>query len=132
MPGTAILVVEDERIVATAIGHALRFLGYSLAGIADSAEQAVQMAGELQPDLVLMDIRLRGQDAGLTAAVEIQEQLDIPVVYLTAYADRGMVERANQTEPYGYLVKPFKQSDLRSAIDGALARHRSQRELGGT
>ena len=128
MSQASILIVEDERIVAAAVQEVLRFMGYGVAGIADSGRKAVQMATEVQPDLVLMDIRLRGVLDGIEAAQEIQAELGIPVVYLTAYADKAMRERAEASEACGYVTKPFRLADLRSAIEGALRLHSKQNE----
>jgi CheY-like chemotaxis protein len=129
MPKTKILVVEDERIVAVALQEVLKYMGYAVTGIAASAEKAIQEAAEARPDLVLMDIRLRGNLDGLRAAKEIRAQFGIPVVYVTAYADKGMLERAQATEPYGYVLKPFKQADLRAVIEEALRKRQMERDL---
>jgi PAS domain S-box-containing protein len=124
-----ILVVEDERIVAMALEKALRCMRYSVVGITDSGEDAIRKAVQTQPDLVLMDIRLRGPMDGIDAAAQIQSQLDVPVVYLTAYADDETLQQAKVTEPYGYVLKPFEERDLRIAIEIALFRHASERQL---
>lgn len=123
MARATILVVEDERIVAAAIKEVLRFLGYALAGIVDSPAEAVRSVAEKRPDLVLMDIRLRGEEDGIQVALEIQRRFQVPVVYLTAYADKAMRERARAAGAQGYVVKPFSQQDLRAAIEAALQRH---------
>ncbi len=124
-----ILVVEDERIVAMALEKALRRMRYSVVGITDSGEDAIRRAVQTQPDLVLMDIRLRGPMDGIAAAAQIQAQLEVPVVYLTAYADDETLQQAKVTEPYGYVLKPFEERDLRIAIEIALFRHASERQL---
>ncbi len=124
-----ILVVEDERIVAMALEKALRRMRYSVVGITDSGEDAIRKARQMQPDLVLMDIRLRGPMNGIAAAAQIQSQLDVPIVYLTAYADDETLQQAKVTEPYGYVLKPFEERDLRIAIEIALFRHASERQL---
>jgi CheY-like chemotaxis protein len=129
MPSAHILIVEDERIIAMALQDVLKYMGYSVAGVAASGEEAVQKAAETRPDVVLMDIRLRGEIDGLQAAVEIGSHLDIPVVYLTAYADKFMRKRAEATKPYGYIVKPFRQADIRAAVEEALHRHAAERKL---
>ena len=124
-----ILVVEDERIVAMALEKLLRRMRYSVVGITDTGEDAIRKAMQTQPDLVLMDIRLRGPMDGIEAAEQIQSQLDVPIVYLTAYADDETLQKAKVTEPYGYVLKPFEERDLRIAIEIALFRHASEREL---
>ncbi|MDI9634124.1 MAG: response regulator [Methanolinea sp.] len=124
-----ILVVEDERIVAEDLRETLEDMGYSVAGIAGSGEQAIEMARQEVPDIVLMDIMLSGEIDGITAASQIQGTLDIPVIFVTAYSDQNLIERAKVTEPYGYIVKPFNERELRSCIEIALYRHRAEREI---
>jgi PAS domain S-box-containing protein len=122
----SILVVEDERIVARDIERSLVTLGYRVAGKATRGEEAVAMASELHPDLVLMDIRLAGHMDGIAAAAAIRAERETPVVYLTAYSDASTLERAKDTEPFGFLVKPFRETELRAAIEVALRRHRAE------
>jgi len=129
MSKARILVVEDERIVAMALEQGLRHMGYSVAGIATSGEEAEQNVAQTRPDLVLMDIQLRGNTDGIDAAARIRAQFDIPVVYLTAYADDGILQRAKVTEPYAYITKPFEERDLRAAIEMALYKHEMERRL---
>jgi len=123
-----ILVVEDERIVALDLRNALRDLGFVVLGISASEAEACQQARKLRPDLVLMDINLgRGGD-GVSAAQRIAHELDIPVVYLTAYAGAEHIERAGQLPPYGYLLKPIEVRELNATIHMAVARHRLDAE----
>jgi PAS domain S-box-containing protein len=124
---TQILVVEDENIVATSIRMELASMGYDVPAIASSGEEAVRLAGEIQPDLVLMDIVLKGDMDGVEASEEIRDRFDIPVVFLTAYADDPTLRRAKITEPYGYLLKPYEERELRTTIETALFKHRTQR-----
>ena len=107
-----ILVVEDEGIVARDIQHRLKHLGYLVPATASSGEEAVQCAAELRPDLVLMDIVLAGEMDGIQAAEEIRVRYDIPVIYLTAYADEITLQRAKITGPLGYILKPYKEREL--------------------
>ena len=109
-----ILIVEDERIVAGDIRSRLRRLGYAVVDMVSTGEEAIQRADVLHPDLVLMDIRLEGSMDGIQAADAIRSRLDIPVIYLSAFADKQTVERAKVTEPFGYLIKPFEDSELHS------------------
>ena len=118
-----ILVVEDEVIVAEDIADRLKKLGYAVAGTVSSGEEAIQKAAETQPDLVLMDIVLKGEMDGVTASEQIRNNIDIPTVFLTAYADEKTLQRAKLTDPFGYIVKPFQQNDLRVAIEIAVHRH---------
>jgi diguanylate cyclase (GGDEF)-like protein len=124
-----ILVVEDEAIVAKDIENALHVLGYSVPAIAASGEAAIEKAEALHPDLVLMDIKLKGPIDGVRAASEIGGRLGIPIVYLTAHADEPTLRRAKITQPFGYVVKPFDERDLHAAVEVALHRHRTQATL---
>jgi CheY-like chemotaxis protein len=124
-----ILVVEDEGIVAHDIKHMLNGLGYEVPVIASSGEDAIKRVAEKKPDLVLMDIVLGGDMDGIEAAKQIRARFDIPVVYLTAYADETTVSRAKMTAPYGYLVKPFTEGELHAAIEIALHKHEMEREV---
>jgi len=121
--------VEDERIVALDLATALRELGYTIAGSVSSGEAAVKQAINLRPDLVLMDIRLAGQMDGIQAAEAIRKQAEIPVLYLTAHSDDPTLARAKSTGPFGYLVKPFKTSELHCAVEIALHRHEIEARL---
>ncbi|MDX2216684.1 MAG: ATP-binding protein [Oculatellaceae cyanobacterium bins.114] len=122
MVGEKILIVEDERVVARDIEKRLKKLGYSVSASVASGEEALQKAAELRPDLVLMDIQIKGEMDGIETAEHIQTELDIPVIYLTAYADEDTLQRAKVTEPFGYIVKPFDERDLHVAIEVALRR----------
>ena len=102
-----VLIVEDEAIVSMDLRYKLEALGYSVPAEIRSGEEAVEAASRLRPDLVLMDIKLSGVMDGIVAAAQIRERFDIPVVYLTAYADEATLERAKVTEPFGYLLKPL-------------------------
>ena len=124
-----ILVVEDERMVALDIARLVESMGYALAGSADTGEAAVDLAGKLRPSLVLMDIKLKGPMDGVEAAKLIQEAWGIPVIYLTAFADDATLERARLTGPFGYLIKPFEDRELRLTIEMALYKHRVEAAL---
>jgi diguanylate cyclase (GGDEF)-like protein/PAS domain S-box-containing protein len=124
-----ILVVEDERLVAKHIENMVRGLGYDVAGVAATGEDAIRIALETVPDLVLMDIMLRGDMDGIGASEQIWDKAAIPVVYLTAYADEATLERAKVTDPFGYLLKPFEERELYTAIEMALYKHKTDREL---
>ncbi len=124
-----ILVVEDERLVAKHIENMVRGLGYDVAGVAATGEDAVRVALGALPDLVLMDIMLRGDMDGIAASEQIWDKAAIPVVYLTAYADEATLERAKVTDPFGYLLKPFEERELYTAIEMALYKHKTDREL---
>lgn len=121
-----ILIVEDESVIALDIKRSLTKLGYGVVAIADNAETALEVATHAQPDLVLMDIRLRGELDGVTAARYIRERLQLPVVFLTAHADAATLAHAKATLPFGYIVKPFETHDLSTAIEIALSRHQAE------
>jgi len=127
--GLRILVVEDENIVAVDIQDRLEHLGYTVSGHAASGEDAIRKVGSTSPDLVLMDIMLKGEMDGVDAAEQIRLRYDVPVVYLTAYADNRTLERAKITEPYGYILKPFEEREMHTAIEMALYRHEMGRKL---
>ncbi len=125
-----ILVVEDQRIVAADIENTLARLGYAVIGTASSGEEAIQKVSHLRPDLVLMDIRLQGEMDGIQAAQIIRDRFNLlPVVYLTAYADEETIRRAKLTAPFGYVVKPFNERELHSAVEIALYKEETERLL---
>ncbi|MHC1789230.1 HD domain-containing phosphohydrolase [Solidesulfovibrio sp.] len=127
--GARILVVEDEAVVAIDIRHRLTRLGYVVAGVADTGEEAVQLVGELTPDVALMDIMLAGTMDGVEAAGIIRERFGTPVVFLTTHSDRATLRRAGAAGPYGYLIKPFEERELQSALEIALYKSRMERRL---
>lgn len=129
MSDTRILIVEDERIVAKDLQFRLQGLGYQVAGMASGGHEAVEKAASARPTLVLMDIRLENGMDGIEAAEHIRAELDIPVVFLTAYADQPTLARAKITEPFGYILKPFEERELQSTIEIALYRHKAEQKL---
>jgi len=126
---TAILIVEDEGVVSMEIQDRVKSLGFRVAGIVPSGARAVEMAEQHRPDLVLMDIVLRGDMDGIEAARQIQQKFNIPVVYLTAHSDESTLQRAKITVPFGYVIKPFDERDLHIAIEMALYRHKMEEKL---
>lgn len=128
MLSTKVLVVEDEGIIAKDLKHSLLNCGYTVIGTESNGEDAIQRAAENPPDVVLMDICLDGPMDGITAAQAITRQRDIPIIYLTAYADEGTLGRAKLTHPFGYLLKPFTQRELYATIEMALSLHQAQTE----
>src|SRR5882757_134619 len=129
MSATQILVVEDERLVAKALQHELEQFGYNVSGIASSASEAVAQVEQNRPDLVLMDIHLRGGDDGIELADKIRIRNGIPVIYLSAFSDAQTVARASETNAYGYLIKPYEERELQTTIEMALAKHRAEQRL---
>ena len=126
---TQIMVVEDESIVAEDMKAMLEGFGYTVPAVAFSGEEAVRKAFDMHPDLVLMDIVLKGQMSGVEAVERIRSRCNIPVVYVTAYADEKTVRRAKATEPYGYILKPFDARELQTAIEIALYKHQMEKKL---
>ena len=124
-----ILIVEDNRIVAEGIKRSLEKLGFGISDILSSGEQALEKISEYNPDLVLMDIMLKGEMNGTEATDQIQSRFNIPVVYLTAYTDEDVLNRAKKTEPFGYVVKPFEDRELNTAIEIALYKHKMETKL---
>jgi len=129
MNSIKILVVEDERIIAMDIRNSLKRMGYEVVGIASSGEKAIEQALESKPDLVLMDIVLKGEIDGIEAGEKILHEFKIPVVYLTSHTDPSTLERAKNTNPFGYVVKPFEERDLQTTLDIALARAKVEAEI---
>ncbi len=129
MAEAQILVVEDESIVAEHIRRCLQKLGYSVSSVVNTGEKAIKEAEENCPDLVLMDIVLHSGIDGIETARQIRSRFNIPVVYLTAYSDEKILERAKITEPFGYIIKPFNERELRINIEIALYKHKAEQEL---
>lgn len=134
--GTKILVVEDERITAEDIKNGLEDTGYRVPAMVSTGEDAIDKAGKLRPDLVLMDIKLKGKMDGIEAAEQIKLRYNIPVIYLTAYSDEYTIKRAEITEPSGYIIndetgivkKPFEKSELHNVIEITLHRHKMEKD----
>ena len=129
MESPSIFIVEDEAIVADDIRETLRGLGYSVAGTAKSGESALEKIAESRPNLVLMDIHIAGKMDGIETAAVVHTTWNIPVVFLTAYADNALLERAKKTEPYGYLIKPYDDRGLQSTIEMALYKYRADERV---
>jgi len=129
VPKTRVLIVEDERVVARDIEQQLTELGYQCAGSASTGEQALALVQSVQPDLVLMDIQLAGAMDGITAAQQIRDQFALPVVFLTAYTADDVLARAKLTEPFGYILKPFSERELRTVLSMALYKHQAETQL---
>lgn len=124
-----VLVVEDESIVSKDIQYSLKKLGYNVVGAAATGEKAIELAGEKRPDIILMDIMLKGDVTGIEASAEIKEKYNIPIIFLTAYADENTLSKAKVTEPYAYIIKPFKEIDLHTSIEMALYKHGKELEV---
>jgi len=126
---TAIMIVEDEVVVAMELQEALKAMGYRVSAIVSSGEEAISKVDSMPPDLILMDIKLHGELDGIETAGRIRERHDIPVIYLTAYADEHTLNRAKVTEPFGYLIKPTSERELRTTIEVSLYRHQQEKKI---
>jgi DNA-binding response OmpR family regulator len=122
-PEPRALIVEDETLIAEELKERLSRLGFSVIAAVDTADEGIAIATREQPDLVLMDIRLRGEKDGIDAAKEIRQQIDVPIVYLTAYSDRLTVDRVRESEHDAFLLKPFQKRELESTIEIAMQRY---------
>lgn len=124
-----VMVVEDEGVVALSLEKKLIELGYDVPAVVASGEEAIRQALASKPDIILMDIMLKGATDGIAAASRIRDDLDVPVVYLTAYSDSKTIERAKATQPYSYLIKPFNERELFATIEMALYKQGVEKEL---
>ncbi|MDP3483900.1 MAG: response regulator, partial [Methanobacteriaceae archaeon] len=129
MSKTKVMVVEDESIVAIDISQRLDSLGYEVSATVSSGEKAIEMAEKTKPDIILMDIVLKGNIDGIEAAEVIGEKFKIPIVYLTAYSDEKTLKRAKYTGPFGYIIKPFEDRELHSVIEVALYKNEMDTRL---
>ncbi|MEB3226693.1 MAG: diguanylate cyclase [Synechococcus sp.] len=129
MSATKILIVEDELLIARTLSKKLQKMGYEVSGIVSSAEAALKsLAGDF-PDLILMDIVIKGEKDGIQAAAEIYQTYDLPIIYLTAYADDATLQRAEETGCYGYILKPYLEKELYATIRMALKKHDQTKSL---
>jgi len=124
-----ILVVEDDAVLAIELQQTLTQLGYQVVGLAATGKEAVELALAQKPDLLLMDIRLRGAMTGIQAVEQIHQQRDIPVVYLTAFTDEALLQQAKITDAYAYLIKPVRERELRAGLEMALYKHSTEKHL---
>lgn len=126
MSTNKILIVEDEAVVSLDIARRLEKMGYEVIGRLASGEEALELVQEERPDLVLMDINLQGELDGIETATTLYKNYGLPVIYLTAYAGDSTLERAKESKPYGYILKPFKERELHAAIEIAISRHETE------
>jgi len=124
-----IMIVDDEKIITMHMDELLTSMGYDVVGIASSGEEAIEKAEKLLPDIILMDIIMSGVKNGIEAANEIKQKHDIPIIFLTAFADDKLVEKAKISEPYSYLIKPFQGQELKAAIEIAIYKKELDRKL---
>ena len=124
-----LMVVDDEAVIAMQLEESLAAMGYDVVGTAASGEEAREMAKNVRPDLILMDIVMPGKQDGIVAAEAIKSEMDIPIIFLTAYAEENLVQRAKKVEPMGYIVKPFQERGLKAAIEVAFYKKESEQRL---
>jgi AmiR/NasT family two-component response regulator len=124
-----IFIVEDARVVALELQKMLEEMGYLVSGIAGSGEQAVSTIVAAAPELILMDVKLSGKMSGIEASMEIRKQINVPVIYTTAYSDRNIVDEIQKSFPYGFVIKPYRQNDLLVAIETAFTRFEYEKKL---
>ncbi len=129
MSNPRILIAEDELIVAEDVAASLGARGYEIVGMAVTGAEAIEKTRNLEPDLILMDVRLKGGMDGIEAATEIRKEIDIPIIYVSAYAERDILERAKLTDPYGYVLKPFGERDLNKTVEMALYKHEMDQNI---
>jgi len=129
MNNKTILIVEDEKIIAEDLKIILEKFNYTIPEVVASGEKAIQQAEELKPDLILMDIMIEGNINGLEAAKQIHNKFKIPIIFLTAYADEDILEQAAESSPFGYLIKPFEDRELRATIEMAFYKSKMEDTL---
>ncbi len=130
MAKTKVFILEDENIVAKDIELSLKKLGYDVAGVASSGEKLKELLNQgVKPDIFLMDIMIKGEMTGIEVAKYVKENHCLPIIFLTAYADENTLSKAKITEPYGYILKPFKEIDLHTTIEMALYKHQKTVEM---
>lgn len=125
----SVMIVEDENIVAMDIKQRLEMLGYKVTATVATGEEAIELAEKTRPDVILMDIVLKGEVDGIEAAEEIRRRFKIPIIYITAYSDKKTLERAKVTEPFGYIIKPFEDKELHSVIEITLYKDKIEKKL---
>jgi two-component system, LytTR family, response regulator LytT len=129
MAKVKVLIVEDESIVAKDIQNSLKKIGYQVTAAVSNGEKALEEIEENRPDIILMDIMLKGKMTGIEAAKIIKKRFDIPVIFLTAYADDNTLNNAKVSEPYGYLIKPYKDKELQTTIEVSLYKHEKDLQI---
>jgi DNA-binding NarL/FixJ family response regulator len=127
-PNPRALIVEDEFLIAEELRERLSRLGFTVIGSVDTADEGIAIATRERPELVLMDIRLRGEKDGVQAAEEIRKKVDVSIVYVSAHSDRQTVDRAKTTDHDGFILKPFHRRDLQSTIEVAMLRRAARQE----
>ena len=128
MVSRRILIVEDEGLIGLDLQRRLERAGYVVVGVAERMEEALEVAATLAPELVFMDIRIKGDHDGIETASRLSRQFDLPVVYVTAHSDVETIERAKTTTPFGYIVKPFANLDFGAVIEKAIAMKAIERQ----
>ena len=129
MKRAKILIVEDESIVAKDIQVTLEKLGYDVIGTVAEGERVLDIVKDKTPDLILMDIMLKGKMTGIDVSIQIHKEISVPIIYMTAYADKDTLSKAKMTQPHGYIIKPYKEVDLRTTVEIALYKHKKEDKI---
>ena len=129
MKKAKILIVEDESIVAKDIQVTLEKLGYDVVGTIAEGEKVLDIVKDKTPDLILMDIMLKGKMTGIDTSIQIHKEVSVPIIYMTAYADKDTLSKAKMTQPHGYIIKPYKEVDLRTTVEIALYKHKKEDKI---
>ncbi|HHZ65807.1 MAG TPA: response regulator transcription factor [Flavobacteriales bacterium] len=129
MKRAKILIVEDESIVAKDIQVTLEKLGYDVVGTIAEGEKVLDIVKDKTPDLILMDIMLKGKMTGIDVSIQIHKEISVPIIYMTAYADKDTLSKAKMTQPHGYIIKPYKEVDLRTTVEIALYKHKKEEKI---
>ena len=129
MKKAKILIVEDESIVAKDIQVTLEKLGYDVIGTVAEGEKVFDIVKDKTPDLILMDIMLKGKMTGIDTSIQIHKEISLPIIYMTAYADKDTLSKAKMTQPHGYIIKPYKEVDLRTTVEIALYKHKKEEKI---
>lgn len=125
----SVLIAEDENIIARDLSRTMKKFGYTVADVVTSGEEVITRSIELEPSLILMDIKLSGKMNGIEAAEEIKKIIDIPIIYISAYADAEIIQKAKLSEPFAYIVKPFDEKSLHTSIEIAVHKHQIGKKL---
>lgn len=128
MSGERILIVEDEIILGMSMKQELMNMNYNIVDVVDTGEKSLKSANELKPDLILMDVTLKGEMDGIKSAKQINENLDIPIIYMTAYTNDDVLNRVKKTKFYGYIHKPFSEKEVNTTIQTAISKHKSEKD----
>ena len=129
MSTAKILIVEDEKVVAMSLESSLNSMGYDVCGTVDRGERAIAVASDNRPDLVIMDIKIKGEMDGIDTARQLRKKFHLPCIFLTAFSDQAILDRAKEVEPLGFIIKPFNGRELKSTMEIALFKAQMEKRL---